>query len=48
MAYRIRHCRWESGERYCMLVDAQTGIPARQSSVNQHRIGEHVGRGRKK
>ena len=28
MAYRIRHCRWESGERYCMLVDAQTGIPA--------------------
>ena len=27
MAYRIRHCRWESGERYCMLVDAETGMP---------------------
>lgn len=27
MAYRIRHCKWESGERYCMMVDAETGMP---------------------
>lgn len=27
MAYRIRHCRWDSGERYCMLVDRETGMP---------------------
>ena len=27
MGYRIRHCRWESGERYVMLVDTETGIP---------------------
>ena len=27
MGYRIVHCRWESGERYCMLVDAETGLP---------------------
>ena len=27
MAYRIVHCRWESGERYCMLVDAETELP---------------------
>ena len=27
MAYRIVHCRWESGERYCMLVEDETGLP---------------------
>ena len=27
MAYQIRHCRWESGERYCMMVDPETGLP---------------------
>ena len=27
MAYRIRHCRWESGERYCIMVDGETGMP---------------------
>lgn len=27
MAWRIHHCRWESGERYCMMVDADTGVP---------------------
>ena len=28
MTYRIVNCRWQSGERYRMLVDAQTGMPA--------------------
>ena len=27
MAYRIVKNIWESGERYCMLVDAETGMP---------------------
>ena len=27
MPYRIVKCRWESGERYRMLVDAETGMP---------------------
>ena len=27
MAYRIVKCRWESGKRYRMLVDAETGMP---------------------
>ena len=27
MTYRIVHCRWESGERYCMMVDAELGLP---------------------
>ena len=27
MSYRIRQCTWQSGERYCMLVDADTGMP---------------------
>ena len=27
MAYRIVNCTWESGERYCMLVEAETGMP---------------------
>ena len=25
--YRIVHCRWETGERYVMLVDAESGLP---------------------
>ena len=25
--YRIVNCRWQSGERYRMLVDAETGQP---------------------
>ena len=28
MTYRIVNCRWQTGERYRMLVDAQTGMPA--------------------
>ena len=27
MAYRIVKCVWESGERYAMLVEAETGMP---------------------
>ena len=27
MAYRIVKCVWESGERYRMLVEAETGMP---------------------
>ena len=27
MSYQIRQCTWQSGERYCMLVDADTGMP---------------------
>lgn len=25
--YRLVHCRWQTGERYCLLVDAETGLP---------------------
>ena len=28
MSYRIVHCRWESGERYVMLLEAETGMPS--------------------
>ena len=25
--HRIVHCRWQTGERYCLLVDGETGLP---------------------
>ena len=25
--YRLVRCRWQTGERYCLLVDAETGLP---------------------
>jgi len=27
MSYRIRQTTWDTAERYCMLVDAETGMP---------------------
>ena len=27
MSYQIRQTTWDTGERYCMLVDAETGMP---------------------